>query len=157
QNDGYLHAYEFYNLSLQSDLAVLTACESGIGNIQKGEGMISLAYSLNFAGCPSVIMSLWKIDEKTNTEITSYFYKYLAKGNSINAALRSAKLDYLNKASGTLQHPFYWSGLVLMGNDNAIDMPNQKMNKKIIIPVIILIVVFLAFAYFNLRKNKSTI
>ncbi|MEZ5024740.1 MAG: CHAT domain-containing tetratricopeptide repeat protein [Chitinophagales bacterium] len=155
ENDGYLHAYEFYNLSLQSELAVLTACESGIGNIQKGEGMISLAYSMNFAGCPSVIMSLWKIDEKTNTEITSYFYKYLAKGETINSALRLAKLDYLDKANGTLKHPFYWSGLVLMGNNNTIDMPSKRLNWRMIWPISFLIAGFLVFTFFNLRRRKT--
>jgi CHAT domain-containing protein len=64
--------------------------------------MISLAYSMNYAGCPSVIMSLWKIDEKTNTEITTAFYKYLAKGNDISSSLRAAKLDYLEKQKAHL-------------------------------------------------------
>ncbi|MEZ4949999.1 MAG: CHAT domain-containing protein [Saprospiraceae bacterium] len=62
--DGYLHAYELLGLPIEADLAVLNACESGLGNIQKGEGMISLSYSLQFAGCPSTVMSLWKVDEK---------------------------------------------------------------------------------------------
>jgi CHAT domain-containing protein len=153
ENDGYLHTYEIYNLNLQTELAVLSACESGIGNLQKGEGMISLAYSMNYAGCPSVIMSLWKIDEKTNAEITTSFYKYLAKGNDISSSLRAAKLDYLEKVEGTLAHPFYWSGLVLMGKNSTIDIPSPSINWKIILPIILLLLLALT-AFIKHKKKK---
>jgi CHAT domain-containing protein len=153
ENDGYLHTYEIYNLNLQTELAVLSACESGIGNLQKGEGMISLAYSMNYAGCPSVIMSLWKIDEKTNTEITTSFYKYLAKGNDISSSLRAAKLDYLERAKGTLAHPFYWSGLVLMGKNSTIDIPSPTLKWKIILPIILLLLLVIT-AFIKHQKNK---
>ncbi|MCP4125150.1 MAG: CHAT domain-containing protein [Bacteroidetes bacterium] len=122
KNDGYLHAYEIFDLSLRSELAILTACESGKGAQRDGEGMISLAYSINYAGCPSVIMSLWKIDEKVNNHIVEDFYGLLKKGMDKSDALRKAKRNYLLTAEGNLQHPFYWSGLVVMGDPGPVQL-----------------------------------
>lgn len=126
QEDGYLHAYELFGIPLAAELAILNACESGLGNLQKGEGMISLAYSMHFAGCPSTVMSLWKVDEKVSTSITLAFIKYLEKGYSKSEALRRAKLEYLSEQEGILSHPFYWGGLVLMGKDGAIELPQAS-------------------------------
>lgn len=124
--DGYLHAYELYGIPLQAELAVLNACESGLGSIQKGEGMISLAYSMHYAGCPSTVLSLWKVDEKISTQITESFFNYLNKGFSKSQALRQAKLDYLEQAQNLQSHPFYWGGMVLMGKDGEVDMPQAN-------------------------------
>ncbi len=127
QEDGYLHAYELYGLPLKAELAVLNACESGLGELQEGEGMISLAYSIHYAGCPSTVMSLWKVDEKISTQITENFLEYLAKGYPKSEALRHAKLDYLSTAEGHLQHPFYWGGMVLMGQDGEVHLGKGGM------------------------------
>ncbi len=126
KEDGYLHAYELYSIPLEAELAVLNACESGIGNLQAGEGMISLAYSIHYAGCPSTVMSLWKVDEKISTQITESFMQYLSEGKSKSEALRQAKLDYLNSAKSILQHPFYWGGMVLMGKDGELEVKEKK-------------------------------
>jgi len=123
--DGYLHAYELYGIPLQADLAILNACESGLGALQEGEGMISLAYSMQYAGCPSTVMSLWKIDERTSARLTEQMLKYLALGETRLNALRRAKLDYLRSASPDQRHPYYWSGLVLMGQEGAIPGPGR--------------------------------
>jgi CHAT domain-containing protein len=120
--DGYLHAYEIYDLTLRSELAILTACESGQGKTKEGEGMISLAYSINYAGCPAVVMSLWKIDEKVNNLIVYDFYELLRQGVKKSEALRQAKLNYLESAEGSMLHPFYWSGLVVMGDPGPISL-----------------------------------
>jgi CHAT domain-containing protein len=126
-DDGYLHVYEIYSLSLKAELAVLSACETGAGQLQKGEGIMSLAHSFMHAGCKSVVMSLWKIDEKTSMEITTAFYKYLSEGYSKSESLHKAKLELLGSPGGKLAHPYYWAGLTLVG-DQGIVFPNQ--NKK---------------------------
>lgn len=118
--DGYLHAYELFGLQLNADLAILSACESGIGNLQAGEGMISLAYSLQFAGCQSTALSLWKVDEKVNTQITAAFVENLQKGHRKSEALRLAKLAFLQDQPTELLHPFYWAGMIHMGQDGVI-------------------------------------
>lgn len=114
-DDGYLHAYEIYGIPLNADLAVLTACETGIGNWVGGEGVVSLAHSFMYAGCPSVVMSLWKIDEKASADIITEFYKGLAKGLSKSEALRKAKLTHIGSAE-SLSHPYFWAGMTLMGD-----------------------------------------
>lgn len=118
--DGNLYAYEVYTMQLRAQLAVLTACETGVGKVQSGEGGMSLAYSFLYAGCPSVVMSLWKIDEKTNAAIISCFYENLKAGDDKSEALRKAKLRFLEEHPGELSNPFYWGGLCLIGSDMPI-------------------------------------
>src|SRR5690606_3820340 len=119
-DDGYLHAYESYGMQLRAELAVLTACETGRGALRNGEGVISLAHSFLQAGCSGVVMSLWKIDEKTNADIVSKFYEYLSKGMDKSEALRKAKLDFMAANDGELDHPYYWAGLALIGDSDPI-------------------------------------
>ncbi|MFN8352017.1 MAG: CHAT domain-containing protein [Flavobacteriales bacterium] len=120
--DGYLHAYEIYELDLRAQLAVLTACETGTGMNEAGEGVRSLGYSFAFAGCPSLITSLWSIDEKVSAEIIERFYAHLADGLPKHEALRKAKLEHLAAASDELALPFYWAGLVLIGDVEPVEM-----------------------------------
>ncbi|MBT30862.1 MAG: hypothetical protein CMO01_14485, partial [Thalassobius sp.] len=155
KEDGYLHAYELFGLPLQAELAILNACESGLGNLQKGEGMISLAYSIHYAGCPSTMMSLWKVDEKTNTQITSMMLTYLSRGLSKSEALRHAKLDYLKSAGTELKNPFYWGGMVLMGNDGKVQLESKTpwWTSLIVVGFIILIILY----YFILKKKNKAL
>lgn len=120
--DGYLHAYEIYELDLRAQLAVLTACETGTGMNEAGEGVRSLGYSFAYAGCPSLVTSLWSIDEKVSSEIIDRFYENLADGLPKHEALRKAKLDYMARASDELALPFYWAGLVLIGDVEPVDL-----------------------------------
>jgi CHAT domain-containing protein len=122
--DGYLHAYEIYELDLRAQLAVLTACETGTGKQDAGEGVRSLGYSFAYAGCPSLVMSLWSIDEKTTSEIIGRFYANLADGMPKHQALRQAKLDHLEHAQDELTLPYYWAGLVLVGDVSPVQLEN---------------------------------
>ncbi|MEM1134636.1 MAG: CHAT domain-containing protein, partial [Bacteroidota bacterium] len=152
KEDGYLHAYELYGLPLQAELAVLNACESGLGNLQAGEGMISLAYSIHYAGCPSTIMSLWKVDEKISTQITKDFLNYLAEGYSKSEALRQAKLDYLNAAQPNTAAPFYWGGMVLMGEDGEVSFQHKNRDWYIYVGLTLIIILFLYFGRNRIKK-----
>jgi CHAT domain-containing protein len=115
-DDGYLHVYELYELDLHAQLAVLTACATGRGRDDAGEGVRSLGYGFAYAGCPSLMVSLWNIDEKVSAEITAHFYENLADGMPKHEALRQAKLDHLAHASDELGLPYYWAGMVLEGD-----------------------------------------
>ncbi|HRN57505.1 MAG TPA: CHAT domain-containing protein, partial [Agriterribacter sp.] len=119
-DDGYLHAYEIYATPLQAELAVLTACETGSGNWSRGEGVMSLAHSFMYAGCPSVVMTLWKIDEKASADIITRFYKYLAKGLPKSEALRSAKLHHMESSHAAFSHPYFWAGMTLVGDSRPL-------------------------------------
>ncbi len=124
--DGYLHAYEIYELELRAELAVLTACETGAGRNDDGEGIRSLGHAFAYAGCPSLVVSLWKIDEKTSADIITRFYTYLAKGMPKHKALQQAKLDHLATVSDELAQPYYWAGVVLVGDIGPLPLSFWK-------------------------------
>ena len=151
-DDGYLYAYEIYNLSLRAELAVLTACETGVGKTSSSEGVLSLAHSFAYAGCPSIVMSLWQIDEKTSSGIIEDFYKNLADGNPKNVALRNAKLHYLKNHPGELSNPYYWSGLVLLGDTSSI---SAAANTSVWFFVIFGLIALVIAGLFIPRRHKA--
>jgi CHAT domain-containing protein len=114
-----LYQPEIYNLDLgQTDLVVLSACETGRGQFVHGEGMMSLARAFSYAGCKSVITSLWKADDASTAYITKRLHHYLQAGKPKDVALQQAKLDYLNDGSiaARMKSPSYWAHLVLIGD-----------------------------------------
>ncbi|MEL6651437.1 MAG: CHAT domain-containing tetratricopeptide repeat protein, partial [Bacteroidota bacterium] len=115
--DGLLTAAELYNLRLPSQLTVLSACNTGFGKIIEGEGVMSLSRAFSYAGCPSTLMSLWKVPDNATRQLMLAFYQGLKDGKSKNEALREAKIQYLQSVKTSEQaHPFYWAGFVQMGN-----------------------------------------
>lgn len=114
---------ELYNLSLNADLAVLSACDTGVGNLKKGEGLINVSKAFTYAGVPSTVTSLWKVPDKETAQIMVSFYEYLKKGKQKNKALQLAKLDYLNSVEDSfLKHPFYWAGFIVSGDISSIEI-----------------------------------
>ncbi len=118
--DGFLYTAELLNLQLNSSLAVLSACETGSGKLAEGEGMMSLANAFSYAGCPSVVMSLWSVDDKSTSELMGDLYKYLGEGLEKDEALRQAKLEFLENSQGLRTHPYYWAGFIALGNNDPI-------------------------------------
>ncbi len=112
---------ELYNESLKAQMVVLSACDTGNGFYENGEGVISLSRAFNFAGVPSTVMSLWKVDDEATERIMTYFYEHLSDGETKDEALKNAKLDYLKYTDDDLlKHPYYWSGFVISGNTEAL-------------------------------------
>lgn len=120
KDDGYLYASDLYGLDLNNLLVVLSACQTGLGDYQQGEGVISLAHGFQYAGCPSMIYSLWSIDDQQTNWMIKDFYQFLTEGKPISEALRQSKLTYLREHEGRLSHPYYWGGLVLLGQNQPI-------------------------------------
>jgi len=120
ENDGLLNTADIYNLKLNARLTVLSACNTGSGTLRKGEGVMSLARGFIYAGCPSVIMTLWEVEDNSGTKIMSSFYKFLKKGKPKDEALRLAKLEYLSEANPRLSHPHCWLGYVNIGNNSPL-------------------------------------
>ncbi len=113
---------EIYNLKLdKTRLVVLSACESGIGELIKGEGLISLSRAFSYAGCDNIITSMWKADDASTAYISERLHFYLQKGNSIAWSLRQARLDYLNDdhVAATQKLPGYWAHFRLIGGFEA--------------------------------------
>ncbi len=116
REDGVLYSGEIYNLKLNADLVVLSACETGLGKIQKGEGIIGLTRALLYAGAKNIIVSLWEVNDKSTTDLMVDFYKNLLAGNrqlSYSKALRNAKLNMINGEKYSF--PFFWSPFILIG------------------------------------------
>ena len=119
--DDYLSYNELYNLFFQSDLVVLSACNTGIGQLVKGEGVMSLSRGFIHAGCPSTVMSLWSVNDCATSDIMVKFYEYLQNDFAKNQALRLAKIDFLNKSNKVQNHPYYWAAFVQSGNTDKLE------------------------------------
>ncbi len=126
-SDYKLYAQEIYNLNLDStQLIILSACETGAGKLVKGEGLMSLSRAFAYAGCPNIITSLWKAEDKTTSFITQRLHYYLSEKFSKDKALQLAKLDLLhsNDIDPRFKTPGYWAHLVFIGNYE----PDHKRN-----------------------------
>ncbi|MCB0564942.1 MAG: CHAT domain-containing protein [Phaeodactylibacter sp.] len=113
--DGRLYVYELYNMRLDADLAVLSSCNTGTGEIKAGEGSASLAHAFAYAGCSDIVMSLWPVKDRTTPVLVKRYYDNMAAGMDRCEALRQAKLYYL-EYDELFAHPYYWSGFLYMGS-----------------------------------------
>ncbi|SFZ89415.1 CHAT domain-containing protein [Flaviramulus basaltis] len=128
---------ELYNENFNANMAVLSACDTGNGFYENGEGVISLSRAFNYAGIPSTVMSLWKVDDEATEIIMTFFYKHLDFGETKDEALKNAKLDYLsNTEDPLLKHPYYWAGFVLTGNTNALVEYHNNWFYLLILPLL---------------------
>lgn len=121
ENDGFLHAAELYNMDLNAQLAVLSACNTGFGKLLQGEGLMSLSLAFSYAGCPSLVMSLWRVPDQATSAIMVAFYAGLKEGQAKDVALREAKLQYLTSVQAPeLAHPYYWAGFIPSGDMSPV-------------------------------------
>ncbi len=150
-NGGLLTAQEIYNMKLGTSMVVLSACSSGEGKLLKGEGVMSLARGFFYAGCPSVLMTLWTVEDKSGAKLMTYFYDYLSEGCSKSKALHFAKLAYLKNADPLQAHPYFWSGYVTIGVDSPVF---TKCQNQLIL--LLLVVVCLGMVFYILRKKRLT-
>ncbi len=112
---------DIYNTTLNADLVTLSACQTGIGKLENGEGSISLARAFSFAGAKSLVKSLWKVNDKSSSQIMTLFYKELSNGINKKLALQRAKNQYLKQQTvKELKHPFFWAGFVLNGDSKPV-------------------------------------
>lgn len=123
-NDDVLYAYELNNMNLDADLVVLSACETGYGTNVRGEGIMSMARGFIYAGTPSVVMSLWKVNDYATSKLMTFFYEGLSKGMAKDEALQYAKLQYMETANRGACHPAFWAGFVSIGNPEPLDETN---------------------------------
>lgn len=113
EEDGFLQVREIQNLKLEANLAILSACQTGKGKLENGEGVFGLPRAFFYAGALSTISTLWKVDDKATSEFMRHLYNFLAQGNDKAEALRLAKIKMIKSASS---HPFFWAGFILNGD-----------------------------------------
>lgn len=143
-----LYVKDLYGYNINADLVTLSACQTGLGKLQKGEGMLSLARGFSYAGAKSLVTTLWKINDQTTSELMQDFYENLDASLPKDKALREAKLTYLKTAEDELlTHPYYWSGFMISGDTTAIQTDNSYFWWLLLLGIPVLFVV--------VRKIKS--
>lgn len=119
--DGNLYAYELYNMNLKARLVALSACESGKGQYQSGEGSYSMARAFAIAGVPTIVTSLCEVQDRTTTEIMQGFYNRMLEGDPVDNSLRQAKIDFIHsRLSSNQAHPSNWSAFICIGNPHPV-------------------------------------
>ena len=114
--DGSLYSGDIYNININADLVCLSACETGLGKISKGEGIIGLSRALLYAGAKNLVVSLWTVADASTSQLMIDFYNnhlYTTSHNTFSGALRKAKLTLINNE--TYNKPYYWAPFVLIG------------------------------------------
>lgn len=118
--DGALHAYELEPLRLKAELAVLSACETGIGQYLPGEGIASLGRQFIAAGVATVVMTLWQVEDRASADLMERFFAHLEEGEEGATALHLAKLDFLAQSDSRTAHPYYWAAYVANGASREV-------------------------------------
>jgi CHAT domain-containing protein/Tfp pilus assembly protein PilF len=112
--NGFLRLHDVFNLKLQAELVVLSACQTGLGGEVRGEGLVGLTRGFMYAGSPRVVVSLWSVDDQATSELMKAFYgKMLKTGLKPAAALRAAQIEIWRNQ--TFTNPYYWAAFTLQG------------------------------------------
>lgn len=155
--DNFLHASEISNLSLNAQLVVLSACETGYGKFERGEGIMSLARSFMHAGVPSLVVSLWQVNDYSTSKIMTHFYTELKNHKSKSEALQAAKLFYLENSKGISTHPALWAAFIQLGNSDPLELKQEQcftfVNLALFLVSSFLILIIIRF--FIKRQQKT--
>lgn len=149
-SDGNMSLQELYLTENSANLVVLSACETSLGELIEGEGVMSMARGFFNTGSKSVLSTLWSVNDKSSTEIISEFYKQLKEGATKSEAIRNAKLHYIKSHELSEQSPYYWASYTLIGDSGDITIKDNTLILYSLIGLALLIIGF--FAY---RKIKN--
>ena len=118
--DGRLYYFEISGSRIKSPMVVLSACNSGSGNLYHGEGLISLARGFILAGASSVIKTSWEINDEISADIVTRFYRSLSEGESKDRALQGAMRGYLKDSPPVYSNPYYWAAYEVLGSNAPV-------------------------------------
>jgi len=113
-SSGSLYSGDIYALRLDADLAVLSACETGLGKLSQGEGIIGLTRALIYAGCNNLVVSLWRVNDTSTSAMMTDFYRAMIQGDTYAQSLKLAKERMIK--SKKYSSPYYWAPFVLVGH-----------------------------------------
>lgn len=148
-----LTALEVIESDLKARLALLSACQTGLSEYKVGFGLQSLSWSFEYAGCKNFLVSLWSIDDESSAEVLHDFYKNLEKGSelSVTESLRKAKLDFLHSTGMQKANPFYWAGMIYIGNDMDLTFEADQSN---IYWLFVLLPIVLILLFWRQKKKR---
>lgn len=149
-DNGVLFAHDIFGTPMRTHLVTLSACESK-KDLQENIGIAGIADAFSYNGCRNILMSLWEVEDKVIKEITVGFYKYLAQGYPKEQALQKSKTDYIAQADKYKSQPFYWSGIILQGDQEALALAPSFWSKNWWL--IALGLILFVFLY---NRNRST-
>lgn len=151
KEDNILYGHELYTVNIPADLVVLSACNTGVGKINKGEGILSIGNAFQYAGAESLMLSRWEISDETTAKVMNYFYKNIKGGMNKSEALQQAKIEYLNTTDMFTSAPYYWGSFYILGDTGKINLENNSptMYTYIFGFIILILISIIAF-----RKKK---
>jgi CHAT domain-containing protein len=157
EEDGYLQTYEIFNIRLNADLVVLSACNTGLGKLSKGEGLVGISRAFLYAGVPSLLVSLWSVDDESTSILMKSFYEHLSNGLNKKQALRQAKLEYLETVPNNKRDPFYWAPFILVGDWSPLPgLQGTRRDIAVWIIAAAALVMFVVLAVFSRRGRSWT-
>jgi CHAT domain-containing protein len=113
--DGILRARDILKLRLDADIVVLSACQSGLGKLVRGEGIAGLSQAFLYAGAERVVVSSWEVNDLATSELMKEFYTGLSRNVAPGEALQQAKLAMIRSGAPAYRNPYYWASFVLIG------------------------------------------
>jgi CHAT domain-containing protein len=134
----------------------LSACNTGYGRLQKGEGIMSLARGFKYAGAPSIVFTLWEVQDKATSGIMEGFYTFLKAGDRKDVALQKAKVNFLAHANQLKSHPYYWSSFLLTGDTGQIIHKQEESTsgRLIVFGILLLTLLWFAVVYWKKKSEK---
>ncbi|MEM6720708.1 MAG: CHAT domain-containing protein [Bacteroidota bacterium] len=148
---------EIYNQTFNAEMITLSACNTGFGKYQKGEGLQSLARAFNFANIPSITATLWSIPDAASSKIMKLYYSYLKKGHPKHIALQKAQISYVEDddiSSPASRLPFYWSAWTHIGEDTSITFKQESGFSTYLIILLFVICIFIdIYVVREIRRN----
>ncbi|GAA4116519.1 CHAT domain-containing protein [Aquimarina addita] len=152
--DNLLYSHELFTLDIPAELTVLSACNTGVGKIAKGEGIMSLGTAFQYAGTKSLLLSNWEVSDQTTPELMKNFYKNIKAGMSKSKALQQAKLKFLDNATVYNAQPFYWGGFYMIGDTAPIHF-NSYTFIYWYIGLGIIAIILLSLLWYRFKINKT--
>lgn len=127
REDGLLQVYEIFNLELQADLVVLSACDTGLGKSVSGEGLLGVTRALLYAGAASVAVSLWQVADTSTSDLMVRFYQHLSRNGDKAEALRLSKLEMIRE--GRFDRPYFWAPFILIGQPGRVAVTSSPPSR----------------------------
>lgn len=150
--ENVITANELYAMELNAELVVLSACESGIGQLNRGEGMMSLSRAFMYAGVPSTVISLWKVPDQATSLLMTSFYRHLLDGHSKDKALTLAKREFIERYP-QMASPYYWAGFIVNGKTESVSF-SRPWTQRIVLAIAIFVLLLLPAAVVMRRRRR---
>ncbi|MEO1628323.1 MAG: CHAT domain-containing tetratricopeptide repeat protein, partial [Bacteroidota bacterium] len=150
--DSLLYLPEIYTTQLNSDLVILSGCETSRGAFKRGEGILSIARGYAFANCPSMLSTIWKVDDHATSQLVAAYCQGIFGGKDKDIAIHEAKMGYLDTCKIDKTYPYYWAGIVQTGAIHPL-YPAQN-NTNFVYYLLAALAIFIGW---QIVKNRKTV